>query len=814
MIHSRILMAFVYILALANLNGQHASLKGSLSDSEGRALSYGNIVLFNALDSSLVKAELSGDEGDFRFDKLSQGSYFLKSSYLGFETLAIQPFQLEANTEKDLGQLRLQDRSTLLAQTVVSAKRAILEVKPDRTVFNVEGTINNMGSDAVALLRKAPGVTVDNNDNISVLGRSGVLIYVDGKRVPLVGQDLSSYLQNLQAEQIDRIEIISNPGAKYEAQGNAGIIDIRLKKDRNFGTNGSLNASYIQGRYAKTNLSGNANYRNKNLYFFGNAGIGQWKGFHRMEFQSYQNDIYLNEYNLGINNRDYANYRVGMDYTLKPQHTIGFLAGGNFSQADNKGINQIEISKQSQILSIDSILTANTFADQSRPSQNYNLNYKFEEGQKRSLNVDIDYGQFDNGNKRNQTNNYFAPDGQDLLSKTGSSFNTPSVIRIFTAKSDFESDWQNGKLSLGAKFSQVHSDNQFYVYTDLDQKGPIDARRSNTFEYSEKVMAAYLNYNKRINETWQYAAGLRMEHTQIRGDLTAMLPELQEPPVVSDYVDFFPSIGVNWNPESNHRFQLNYGRRINRPDYHVLNPFVNQLSQLSYEKGNAFLAPEIVNNIDITYTRSQQYNFKLAYSLTTDQITRLIGPDEQDPRASFITWANLAKQQNFSFSASLPFQFGKDISSYWNLSAAHIHNMADYGDGAVVDIKAFTYNIYQQLSLPIPLGWRAELSGSFSGPGVWGGVFVYKTSWNLDFGIQKKLLGDKLQIKLSATDIFYKSGWNGKSSFDGLVSYGKGNWDSRRLNLNLSYRFGNDQIKSSKRQAGLENEADRARSGD
>lgn len=810
----KILVAFYFLIFAGVLSAQHASLKGRLSDSEGRGLEFGNMILFEAADSNVVKVELSGEEGDFRFDGLMPGRYFLKSSYVGYETGIKDQILLEPNTETDLGQLTLASSSALLAETVVSAKRSILEVKPDRTVFNVEGTINSMGSDAIALLRKAPGVTVDNNDNISVLGRSGVLIYIDGKRLPLSGQDLAAYLQNLQAEQIDRIEIISNPGAKYEAQGNAGILDIRLKKDKNYGTNGSINASYAQGRYPKINLSGNANYRNKNFNVFGNAGIGEWKGFHRMDFQSYQNDIFLNEFNEGINNRLYLNYRMGMDYTIKPQHTIGFLAGGNFSNADNRGLNQIEISSQNRIEHIDSILIANTWTDQQRPSQNYNLNYNYEQGQKRSLNIDIDYGYFDNGNERSQTNKYFDSEGQDVLSETASSFYTPSVIKIWTAKSDYESEWGKGKISLGLKYSQVNSDNRFRVFNDLNQQGSIDQRRSNYFDYSEKVAAAYLNYNRRINESWQYSGGIRIEHTNINGILTAMLPELQEPPVRSDYVDLFPSFGLNWNAQVNHRFQFNYGRRINRPDYHVLNPFVNQLSQLSYEKGNAFLAPEIVNNVDVNYTYAQQYNFKLAYSVTTDQITRLIGPDEQDPRAGFITWANLAEQRNFSFSASLPFQITKDISSYWNVSAAHLHNMADYGNGAIVDLSAFTYNFYQQLSFPMPLSWKAELSGNFSGPGIWGGVFVYKTSWNLDFGIQRKFLSNRLQLKISFSDIFLKSGWDGESNFDGLLSYGQGHWDSRRLNLNLSYKFGNDQVKSRKRQLGLEDEAGRAGSGD
>ncbi|MGB3085037.1 MAG: outer membrane beta-barrel family protein, partial [Saprospiraceae bacterium] len=299
------------------------------------------------------------------------------------------------------------------------------------------------------------------------------------------------------------------------------------------------------------------------------------------------------------------------------------------------------------------------------------------------------------------------------------------------------------------------------------------------------------------------------EQTDARGDLQAYLPELQEPAVLLKYLSWFPSAGINWNITEQNSMALNYSRRINRPDYNVLNPFNNQLSQLSYEKGNPFLAPEIVNNLELGYTLASRFNFKVGYALTSDQITRLIGPDDKDPRASFIKWDNLATQEIWSFNASLPIQIHKIWNAYFNLGASHIHNQADYGGDAIVDLKAFTYSIYQQHSFDLPLKFKGEISGYYSGPGIWGGVFVYESSWSLDLGLQRKFLKDRLNAKLSASDLFFTSGWKGISEFNGLRSYGKGNWDSRRLSLNLSYRFGNDNVKSRKRNVGLEDEAGR-----
>lgn len=793
---------------------QNSSLSGQIVDASGSPVAYANLFLFFQKDTSLAKVELSDETGKFAFSEIKDGDYFLKISYVGMQELQRGNLSILKNEPKDLGTLTLMPSSTQLQETVISAKRTLLEVKPDRTIFNVEGTINSIGNDGISLLRKAPGVNVDNNDNISLLGRSGVLVYVDGKRIPLSGQELANYLQSLQAEQIDRIEIISNPGAKYEAQGNAGIIDIRLKRDSNFGTNGTTSLSYIQGRFPKFTLSGAANYRNKKWNVFGNTSLISWKGFNQMSFQSYQNDLYLDEsvYNKVL--RKSINYRVGADYFLSKSHTLGVLASGSFATGDHPGLNRIELSQASKPLEIDSILVANTLTDAPRMNQTYNINYRYDAGKGHKFNVDLDYGFFENKNLRDQVNQYFDPNEQDILNSSVISFNTPSDIDIWTFKSDYEQPLLGGNLGGGVKLSHVNSKNTFHVFDQLNQQGMLNLRRSNFFEYDEKVYAAYLSYQHSLGKNWNYGLGLRLEQSDILGSLLTYLPELQEPPVDLEYLSWFPNISLSWNASPDNAFQWSYSRRINRPDYQVLNPFVNQLSELSFEKGNAFLDPEIVNNYEMSYTLKYRFNFKLGYSLTTDQITRLIGPDDSDPRASFINWDNLAERRTFNFSASLPFQFAKNLESYFNLGASHIHNLADYGNGAKVDLKAFTYSIYQQHSYALPAGWQAEISGYFSGPGIWGGVFVYETSWSLDIGLQKKFFNDRLTFKISGNDIFYESGWSGESNFDGLKSYGTGKWDSKRLTINLSYKFGNDNVKSRRRTTGLEDEAGRVGNGD
>lgn len=777
---------------------------------DGEPVSFANIALFNHMDSSLVKVEATNEAGIFTFYNLPSGSYYINANYLGLKPFSRQNIQVKENQTSDLGILAFAGSETELTEMTVTARRALVEIRPDRTVFNVDGTINSVGSDGLALLRKAPGVTVDNNDNINVLGRTGVLVYVDGKRMPFSGQDLAIYLQSLTAAQIDRIEIISNPGARYEAEGNAGIIDIRLKKDKNLGANGALNATTSRGRYWQYNVNGNGNYRNKKMNLFGSLGHNGGDRYMDMDFTSYQNGIYLGEIDHSKRNSKNFDGRLGLDYFLTEKSTLGLLASAGNNQNSSYRYDQIDMGKEALPLVIDSILIAETDEKNPRTMQSYNLNYRFDNKKSQTVNVDFDYAFFRNDRLRNQPNRYLLPDKTTLLSEEYFEFQSPTDIDILTGKVDFSDNLWKGTVETGLKFSRVITDNTFLFFDETSGALAQNDHRSNRFKYDENVYAAYVNYARAIRKNWNVSAGLRAEQTDAHGVLTAFLPELQKPPVDLNYLSWFPSAGITWQVTPKHNLGLNYSRRINRPDYNVLNPFNNQISQLSFEKGNPDLKPEIVNNLELGYTLHYRYNFKLAYSKTIDQITRLIGPDDSDPRASFIKWDNLAVQKIWSFNASMPVEVTPKWNAYFNFSASHINNQADYGaDGGIVDLQAFSYSIYQQQTITLPKGFTGEISGHYSGPGIWGGVFVFKSNWGLNLGLQRKFLRDRLQARLSASDIFLTSGWRGKSVFNGLESGGKGNWDSRRIALSLGYRFGNDNVKSRKRSTGLDEEAKR-----
>lgn len=804
-------MNFIYTLLFSLsflwVGAQKAELNGSLLDGEDMPLGFVNLALYSAPDSTLAKVEMSNEEGQFSFKGITPGIYYLEATFLGFSKLQIADISLIENQTRELGSLKMESNSVELETAIVTARRALVEVKPDRTVFNVEGTINSAGENGLGLLRKAPGVLVDNNNNISVLSRSGVLIYVDGKRLPIQGDALTSYLENIPAEQIDRIDIITNPGAKYEAEGNAGIIDIRLKRDKSIGSNGNVSYNASQGRYFTTNGSFSGNYRNKKLNAFGTLGVGAGDRYNTLDFLNFQNGLLVDEINYTRNGYTNGNFRFGTDFFVAKNHTIGFLVTGNTNNSNSESRNKSFIS-QGLNQPVDSILRANNISDGLNNNATFNVNYAWSTG-KKSLNIDADYGSYNNTTDFSQPNIYFGPDGETQTSQNITSYYTPVLIDIATLKLDYESPFLGGQFGTGAKFSNVQTDNTFDFFNEINGEEVLNIQRSNNFTYSENVYAAYLSYNRNISEKLSLASGLRTEITDAVGILTPLDASLQEPPVNQDYLSFFPTVGLTYQLSRFQTLSLNYGKRINRPDYNVLNPFRIQLSELSFSKGNAFLVPEIVHNAELGYTLFYRFNFKLAYSRTLNQITRLIGPDETDPRAGFITWANLATQEVYSFNASLPFQINKWWSLYVNANASHINNQADYGENGIVDVQAFTYSFFQQQTFNLPKKYVAEVSGYYSGPGVWGGVFLYNAQWALNVGLQKKFFNDKLNVKLSANDLFFTSGWTGTSEFNGLMSEGAGNWDSRRVSLSLNYNFGNSNVKSRKRKTGLEEESKR-----
>jgi outer membrane receptor protein involved in Fe transport len=760
------------------------------------------------MDPSMVKANGSDETGDYVFVGVPEGNYFVEVSYVGFGNQTSDVFTFNGSEDYRVPNIIMRVASEQLDEVVVKSTRPIVEVHPDKTVFNVEGSINASGNTALELLRKSPGVVVDNNDNIMLGGKNGVKIYIDDKPSPLSSEDLANYLKTMQSSEIDNIEIITNSSAKYDAEGNAGIINIRLKKDKSLGTNGSVNLGYRYGESGKYSASSNFNHRNKGMNIFGSYGY--FNGDFNNAFNLYreQGGTSYDQRNKMVHSTESHNFKLGTDLSLNKKSTIGFLFTGNINDNSNKGSSVTHIAPLSTN-TLESILDAENNRKGERNNLNFNVNYMYRGDDGNSWNVDLDIGRFRNNGWSNQPNKYFDPTYSEVTSKKIFSSTAPTDINIYTAKFDRETSLFGGKFGFGAKVSVVETDNTFDFYDHVDGQRILNADRSNNFVFEENINAGYFSYQKQLKEKWNLMLGLRIENTHSTGTLTSFLPSNNDL-VERDYTDFFPSAGLTYQVNQKNSLRLNYSRRIDRPSYQDLNPFEFKLDELTFQRGNAFLNPQYSNTYSLTHTFNYRLNTSLSFTQTDDVFTRIT--EALDDRTSVLTFVNLAKRTNLSLTVSYPFDVNKWWSVYGNLTGNRQHNEANI-DGDVIDLTANVLNFYAQNTFLLPLGFKFELSGWYNSPGLWEGNWTTESMYSIDAGLQKKLLDDRATLKISFSDIFNTQKWAGESTYGDLYIRGGGEWESQQIRINFSYLIGNSQVKSArKRSTGLEDEQRRIKS--
>ena len=552
------------------------------------------------------------------------------------------------------------------------------------------------------------------------------------------------------------------------------------------------------------------NYRNKKINAFGTYSFraGTWQNNH--EFYREVSGMSFDQNSRSISSFPSHNYKAGIDYFLNQNSTIGILFSGYQSKGDdnNTGITEIQeiVPKVTT-----NFLHADTRNYGSRSNSNYNVNYQYKNKKATSLNIDLDYGTYDNMGEADLNNLYKDANNQLVEFENNYYQMTPTLINIYTGKVDYEKKALGGTLGLGGKYARVETDNTFNFYDVEGSAQILDSSRSNTFIYTEDVAALYANYNRQLNDKWGLQAGLRYEHTHSRG-LLESFTNVGNKDEEKNYDDFFPNLGITYQMNPMNSFRLAYGKRVDRPNYQDLNPFEYKLDELTFQKGNPFLTPQYAHNVQLGYTYAYRYNFQLSYTYTDQLITRLV--DTIDQTSSFITWQNLASQEVYSLNISAPISIKKWWSSFTNISGVYTKNKADFGEGKTIDVSHPNFTIYQQHTFTLPKGFSYELSGFFSSKQIWGGTFIVEPMWGIDMGVQKKFLDGKLNAKLSLKDVFNTNGWTSESRYSGQYMAATGNWESHQIKLNLSYRFGNNQVKSArKRQTGLSDEERRAAGG-
>lgn len=785
--------------------GNTAKISGAIHDQKDYPVASASVILLNS-DSSVVKSTITNNEGRFEFFPEVAGNYFVRADVVGFESYQFAPVFYDGISPVLLHAVKLEAKAKTLSAVVVSSKKPMIEVKADKTVFNVDQSINATGSNALELLQKSPGVTVDNNENISMKGKSGVKVYVDGKMMQLDAKELAEFLKNINSNDIEAVEMISNPGAKYDASGNAGIINFRLKKNKRYGTNGSVNLGFVQGVTPKGNGSVALNYRNKKVNIFGNVSgdIGNYRNV--LDFYRIQKDSLYDQHSVNTSKRKSGNVKAGIDYFVNNKSTFGFLANVNYS-------NNIWLSNSLTGISYEPtkafVKTLKSFNSSSgnRLNANFNLNYRYADTSGKEYNVDLDYGLFSKDTRSYQPNNYFADNGDLLYSIVNRNY-TPTDIQLFTLKADAERRLGKGKFGYGIKASYVTTENTFDFFNDNAEGKPIlQHAKSNDFKYIENVNAAYLNYNTPLGAKFNLQAGLRAEQTNSDGKLTRKDGIVQtDDQVKRHYFDLFPSAALSWNINDKNALNLSYSRRIDRPSYQDLNPFENKLDELTYEKGNAFLRPQYTDNIELTHTLFGKINTSIGYANVRDfstQLTDTIG------NATYVQQKNLANQQIYNAGINANIKMTKWWSGNFNLWYNFQDIKGNY-NGKQVKRSFGSYGAYLQQSFSFGKDYSAELSGWYNGPSYWAGVWKSKGQGAIDLGAQKLLMNKKLTVRLSVTDIFNTAGWRSTVDFGGLYMKAQGQWESRRFKAGLSWRFGSSQIKSSRqRKTGLEQETNR-----
>ncbi|MBK6731442.1 MAG: TonB-dependent receptor [Bacteroidetes bacterium] len=803
------IILLTFLLGSTLLIKSQSTISGKVIDANGEAVAFANAVLYLAADSQMMKAEITDMDGIFKMSGISQGDYHLKISFVGYTTYESETFSLSDNSTKSFDNIQLITDENVLDAVEITTERALIEVQPDKTIFNVEGSVNATGNTALELLRKAPGVMVDNNDNIILLGKSGTQIYIDGKPSPLGGEDLAMLLRSMQSSEIEAIEIITNPSSKYEAEGDAGIINIRLKKDKRFGGNANINLGYNQGFYAKYNGTVNMNYRNKFVNLFGmySVNTGTWRNY--MDFDKYMDE--LNTFTNSINKHSgpYNSYKFGSDFFLNKFNTLGFIVDGSFNNTKNYSTSVVNIFDASTNDPV-SNLDASSESNGNQVNLHTNVNYRFDNLDGNTWNIDGDYGNYDNTNNAYQPNTYYDPMADTIIEENIYTSQAPTLINLYTANVDHERKLGPGKLGAGIKFSYVTTDNTYDYYEVINDEEILDVNRSNNFVYEENINAAYLNYAFAVKK-FNISLGLRAEQTNSIGTLTSLV-ETADDTVTRQYLDFFPSGGVSYSINQKNALRLNYSRRIQRPNYQDLNPFEFKMNELSYRKGNPFLQPQYTQSIQLTHTYNYSLSSTLRYSYTTDFFSSV--SDTAADGAGYIQTLNIGTQQVFGLNVSYPFSITKWWSTYTNAGVFSLHNEGVISDDRPIDLKQTTFNLYHQSTFNVTDKFSLELSGWFNSPSVWGAVFQTEANWSIDAGAQYKVFKERGNIKVAYTDLFNTAPWQAKQDIEGLYMDVEGGWESQQVRISFSYLFGNDQVKSSRnRKTGIDDEKNRIEGG-
>ncbi|MFK7775842.1 MAG: TonB-dependent receptor [Saprospiraceae bacterium] len=789
-----ILLTISFLFSFFIINAQNGIIKGQLADEKGTVLEYANVLLLNPLDSTLIKGVVTNLDGGFIFEEVEKGSYLVSASSVGFnesyselinsngDEISINPLILTQGLE--------------LSEVTVTIKKPFIEMKADKIVVNVENSTVNSGNSAIEILQKSPGVIIDKDNQISLRGKQGVLVMINGKNQYLTGEELTRLLESMPAENIQSIEIITNPSAKYDAEGNAGIINIRLKKNNNIGFNGAVNAGIRKGQKLSYNTGLNFNYRSNKINIYGSGSMNEWAGFQDLvikkviPFNEGETTFDQNS-DMTDNERSY-NTRLGIDYNLSDKTTIGVLY--NFNEENNvwNNDNRTEITgTNTPGFNILNVIGKNEgFWNQH--SINFNAVHNFDD-KGTSLTFDADYSLYQSDFENTYDNDYLDENNEMVLAPFMLRNFEQSDIDIFATRLDFTKSFEAGyNLELGAKLSMVTTDNDTKFEALENGNWENQTNRSNNFVYDENVMAAYANVSKSFGKI-NIQAGLRMEHTNSEGNSVTL-----ESSVPREYTDFFPSLSLSHTIGEKHSLSYNYSRRINRPSYQDLNPFIGYLDDYTFSIGNPLLNPQYSNSFGVNYGFGNSFFVSANYSRTKDAITEVIEQFSSENK-TFQTTINLDNYNSASLTLSKSIPWKEIGVTRINLTSFYNDFQSSIPSGTL-DNQNVAYHIYIGNEFNLPADIVFELSGTYQS-NVTFGMFDIKPQYGLDLGFSKEILKGNGSVKIGVDDIFYTRRNEVFVRQDDIILDVFQRNDTRRVKASFKYKFGNNKLKGVRRRS-------------
>lgn len=799
-----ILSTFLTFLTFLNASAQTGTVNGTVLDENKKPLEYATVSLLDAQTGKLAKGGMTAEGGKYVFAQVKAGRYVVEASVIGYKKSRSEAILPIENQTVTVNPIQLVTESKALNEVKVTGTRPLIERKSDRTVLNVENSVLAAGNNALEILQRAPGVTLDKDDNISLRGKQGVTVMIDGKLTYLSAAQLAAFLRSTDGNTIAQIEIITNPSAKYDAAGNSGIINIKTKKNKVSGTNGNLSATAGYGLNHKANTSININHKSGRVNVFGNYSYTDNKytrDFGLDRLVSYQDVTTRFDQNAVFNQNNRSNSaKVGVDIELSKKNTLGFQATTNLNHELGNNPSSTLIGTQNG--RVDSTLRTQSNFDQRYRNFSLNLNDKITlDTLGRELTFDIDYSRFNNTNDARYANYYTNPAGVDTRSPLFLRSGAPSVIDIRTAKTDYTHPFSKTlKLEAGLKTSFVETDNDLRFEQLRNTEWQNDPTRSNRFVYDENVNAAYLNLNKQFKKT-NITMGLRAEQTNSKGN------SMTTGQVVNrHYLNFFPSLFVNHDFTDKNTLGFSYSRRIDRPNYGNLNPFLYFLDQYTYEVGNPYLNPQYTQSFELNYTYNKKYTVTLGYSHTKDAITEVIKQDDAN-KTTFDTQENLARQINYNVNINAPITFTKWWSSNNNVTGFYMGFKSPLLTGVLNDGQfVLQGNTTQTFKLSSVV--KAEATFNYQSPLTYS-IFKLSEQYSFDAGISAQFANKKATIKLAVNDIFNTRRNDSYALYQNLNFSVRQKPESRVARLTLSYNFGNAKIQQRERKGGAESEKSR-----